>query len=566
MYVEAVPNRDSPPAILLRESWREGGRTLKKTIANLSDWPKHKIDALRRVLRDENLVSVNEVFSIERTIPHGHVEAVLGTIHKLGLPAILSSRPCRERDLVMGMITERLISPGSKLATTRTWSSTSLGEQLAIKDAAVDELYSALDWLLARQTRIEAKLAKHHLENGALVLYDTSTSFYTGRRCPLAHFGHDRDKKGLPVILYGVLTNAEGCPVAVEVYPGNTGDPKTVGDQVTKLQKQFSLSSVVIVGDRGMLTQTQIDLLKQREDVGWISCLRSHSIRELVHKRLIQPSLFDDRNLAEIISPSFPGERLVACFNHALATERTRKREELLQVTEKRLEALAREVKRRTRKPLGKDEIGLKAGKTLGRFKMGKHFQLKIGEGSFEWNRREETILREAALDGIYVIRTSLPKEQLSAEDAVRSYKNLSVVERVFRCLKGVDILVRPIHHRTEDRVRAHIFLCMLAYYVEWHMRRALAPLLFHDEELSADRAIRDPVAPAKPSASAKAKKAARETSDGLPLHSFKTLLKDLATRSKSLCRMGSGPDAPTITRTSEPSPLQARAFDLLGL
>lgn len=566
MYIEAVPNRSSPPAILLRQGHREGGRVVKKTLANLSHWPKEKIEAFRRFLKGEPLISVGDALRVESSVPHGHVMAVLGTMRKLGMESILSSQACRERGLVMGMIAERLIHPGSKLATARTWHQSSLADELGVTDAGVEELYSALDWLLACKARIEAKLAKRHLEEGALVLYDTSTSFYTGRTCPLARFGHDRDKSGFPVILYGVLTSGLGCPVGVEVYPGNTGDPTTVADQVDKLKTRFFLSSVVVAGDRGMLTQAQIDKLKQREGMGWISCLRSQSIRGLLDKGVVQPSLFDERNLAEITSPDFPGERLVACFNPFLADERRRKREELLLMTERHLGSLSREVKRRKKKLLGQGEIGLKAGKILGRYKMGKHFLLTIGEGSFEWKRREEAIAREAQLDGIYVIRTSVPEEKLSAQDAVRNYKSLSLVERAFRCLKGVDLFVRPIHHRDEDRVRAHIFLCMLAYYVEWHMRRALAPLLFHDEDLEADRRIRDPVAPARPSPSVQRKKLQKKTDDGLEVHSFRDLIQALGLRAKILCRFGVDPTAPLVTRISESTPLQARVFDLLGL
>jgi len=566
MYIEAVPNRNSPPAILLRQGQREGGRVVKKTLANLSHWPKEKIETFRRFLKGEPLVGVDDALKVESSLPHGHVMAVLGTMRKLGMDSILSSQPCRERSLVMGMIAERLIHPGSKLATARTWHHSSLADELGIVDAGVEGLYSALDWLLARKARIEAKLAKRHLEEGCLVLYDASTSFYTGRTCPLARFGHDRDKSGFPVIAYGLLTSDLGCPVGVEVYPGNTGDPTTVVDQVDKVKTRFSLSSVVVAGDRGMLTQTQIDKLKEREGMGWISCLRSHSIRELVNKGAVQPSLFDEKNLAEITSPDFPDERLVACFNPFLADERKRKREELLRMTEKHLESLSREVKRRKKKLLGKDEIGIKAGKVLGRYKMGKHFLLTIGESSFEWKRREDAIVRETQLDGIYVIRTSVPKEKLSAEDAVRTYKSLSLVERAFRCLKGVDLLVRPIHHRDEDRVRAHIFLCMLAYYVEWHMRRALAPLLFHDEDLEADRKTRDPVAPARPSPSVQRKKRQKKTDDGLTAHSFRDLIAALGSRAKVLCRFGADPTAPLVTRISESTPLQVRAFELLGL
>ncbi|MGH7164470.1 MAG: IS1634 family transposase, partial [Nitrospiraceae bacterium] len=472
----------------------------------------------------------------------------------------------RERDLVVAMITARLIHPCSKLATTRHWHSTSLAEELKVQDAQVDELYSALDWLLARKERIETKLARRHLKDGALVLYDTTTSYYEGRSCPLARFGHDRDKRGLPVILYGVLTDAAGCPVSVEVYPGNTGDPKTVVDQAQKLQQRFGLSRVVLVGDRGMLTQTQIDKLRQYPGLGWISSLRSPAIQKLVETGQVQPSLFDEKNLAEITSQNFPAERLVVCFNPVLAQNRKRKREELLQMTERALERITAEARRRKKKLLGKADIGLKAGRVLHRFKMGKHFQLGIEDGAFQWKRREEQIQREAQLDGIYVIRTSEPQQRLSAEDAVRSYKSLSLVERAFRCLKGIDLLVRPIHHRTEAHVRAHIFLCMLAYYLEWHLRKALAPLLFHDEELDAERMKRDPVAPPTPSLSARRKKGHLLTPEGYPVQNFRTLFANLATRCRNLCRMKSDSDGPTFTQLTEPTSLQAHVFQLLGL
>lgn len=467
MYVERIPNRSSPPAILLRHAWREGKRIRKRTLANLSDWPEAKIEALRKVLRGEALVTPSDLFSIERSHPHGHVEAVLGTLRRLGLPALIAAKPCRERELVLAMIAERLLRPCSKLATTRLWHTTTLAEALGVGNAEVDELYAALDWLLARQERIEAKLATRHLEDGALVLYDASTSYYEGRTCPLAQFGHDRDGKKLPVILYGLLTDQAGRPLAIEVYRGNTGDPSTVAEQVDKLRRRFGLTRVVMVGDRGMLTQAQINKLKEHPGLGWISSLRCEAIRSLLDKGYLQRSLFDETNLAEIRSPDFPGERLVACFNPLLARDRRRKREELMAATEKDLERLSREVKRRTRTPLHKADIGIKAGRILGRFKMAKHFRLTIEDGSFSWSRRQDAIAREAALDGIYVIRTSQSQQQLSAPDAVRKYKSLAVVERAFRCFKGVDLRVRPIHHRTEDHVRAHVFLCMLAYYVE---------------------------------------------------------------------------------------------------
>jgi transposase len=385
------------------------------------------------------------------------------------------------------------------------------------------------------------------------------------RRGPLARFGYDRDGKKLSVILYGLLTDEAGRPVAIEVYPGNTGDPTTVAEQVDKLRGRFGLARVVIVGDRGMLTQAQINRLKEHPGLGWISSLRSDAIRSLVDKGYLQRSLFDETNLAEIHSPDFPGERLIACFNPLLATDRRRKREELLAATEQDLERLRREVARRTKTPLGKAEIGIKAGRILGRFKMAKHFRLTIEDGAFSWARRQDAIERETALDGIYVIRTSQTPQELSAPDAVRKYKSLALVERAFRCLKGVDLLVRPIHHHTEDHVRAHVFLCMLAYYVEWHMREALGPLLFHDDELKTDRARRDPVAPATPSQSARTKKATRTTGDGLPLHSFLTLLAELATRCRDTARLKSD-GSRTFQMVTEPTPLQARAFELLGL
>jgi transposase len=565
MYVDRVPNRGSPPAVLLREAWREAGKIRKRTLANLSHWPDHKVESLKRLLRGETLVGAQDVFAVETSVPHGHVEAVLGSIGKLGLESLIGSKPSRERDLVVAMIAERLLAPSSKLATTRLWHDSTLAEELKVGDADVDELYQALDWLLKRQQRIEAKLAARHLQDGALVLYDTTTSYYEGKTCSLARFGHDRDGKKLPVILYGLLTDQAGRPVAVQVYPGNTGDPTTVGDQVDKLRERFSLSRVVIVGDRGMLTQAQIQKLKQHPGLGWISSLRSPAIRSLVQNGQLERSLFDETNLAEIRAPEFPGERLIVCFNPRLAAERGRKRQELLQATQKALERLEAEVKRRTKTPLGKAQIGVKAGRILGRFKMGKHFTLSIADGVFAWARREESIRREADLDGIYVVRTSEPTERLSAPDAVRTYKSLALVERAFRCLKGVDLLVRPIFHRTEDHVRAHIFLCMLAYYVEWHMREAWAPLLFHDEDLSQDRKQRDPVATAQPSPSVRRKKATRRNSEGLPLHSFKTLLAELATRCRNTCRVKTDP-ASRFSTLTDPSPLQARALQLLGL
>ncbi len=567
MYIESVPNRSSPPAILLREGWRDGKKTRKRTLANLSEWPPHKIDLFRRLLRDEMLVSPAALFDTERTLPHGHVEAVLGTIRKIGLETVIATKRSRERDLVVAMIAERLLHPCSKLATTRLWHTTTLAEELAVADADEDDLYAAMDWLVARQDRIEQKLAARHLREGAVVLYDVSSSYYEGRTCPLARFGHDRDgHTGRPIIVYGVLTDGDGRPIAVSVYPGNTADPTTVRDQVDTLRARFGLVRLVLVGDRGMLTQPQIDTLKAAPGLGWITALTSVAIRKLVTQGALQLSLFDHQHLAEISSPDFPGERLMACYNPVLAQERSRKRQALLEATEQGLTKLARDVARRTKKPLAASAIGLKAGKILERHKVGKHYQLTIGEGTFQWMRREEAIAAEAKLDGIYVIRTSEPAERFSAADTVRTYKSLSQVERAFRCLKGIDVLVRPIRHRTEARVPAHIFLCVLAYYVEWHMRRALAPILFEDHDLPAARPRRDPVLPAQPTASATAKKATHTTQDGLPVHSFESLIAELASRARNTYRLKSDDSKLTFKQIPAPTPLQRRAYELLGL
>ena len=459
MYISIVPNRNSPPAILLREGWREGKKTRQRTLANLSDWPKEKIETFRRLLRDERLVSPEDLFASQKTIPHGHVEAILEMIGRLKLDRLISAQRCRERDLVVAMIVQRLIDPCSKLATTREWHTTTLAEELGVVEATENDLYEAMDWLWERQERIEKKLAARHLSEGGLVLYDVSSSFYEGRTCSLAQFGHDRDgKKGLPIIVYGVMTNGEGCPVAVSVYAGNTGDPTTVADQIEKLRERFGLSRAVMVGDRGMLTQPQIEKLKQHPGLGWITALTSTAIRELVKQGALQLSLMDQKNLAEITAPDYPGERLMVCHNPVLEEERKRKREALLAATEKSLEKIGQEVARRKKKALTAAEIGLKVGKVLGRYKMGKHFDCKIGEGRFLWSRRPEVDRAGREAGRIYVLRTSEPVERLSAEDTVRSYKSLAEVERAFRCLKGIDLLVRPIRHRSEDRVPAHIF------------------------------------------------------------------------------------------------------------
>lgn len=566
MYIDVVPNRNSRPAILLRQSRRDGKRTLKKTLANMTDWPEELVDTIRLALRGETMAPKGKLFSVERSIPHGHVQAALGTIRKLGVDNLIASRACRERDLVVAMIAQRIIEPCSKLATTREWHETTLAQQLGVEEADEDELYGAMDWLLERQRRIENKLARRHLSEGAVVLYDLTSSSYYGRTCPLAAFGHNRDGKKLPCIVYGLLADAQGRPVSVDVYRGNTGDPSTVPEQVDKLRRRFGLLRVVLVGDRGMLTETQIETLRDYPGLGWISALRGTAIRGLVEGGALQLSLFDRQNLAEIRSPEYPGERLMACYNPLLAEDRGRTRQELLAETDKRLKRIAAEVRRRTKTPLAADEIGLKVGKVINHYKVGKHYKLTIKDNLFEFERDQDAIEREARLDGIYIIRTSEKRKHFSKEDTVRTYKSLSQVEQAFRCLKGVDLRVRPIRHRTVDHVRAHIFLCTLAYYVEWHMRKALAPVLFQDEELDAARWTRDPVAKAEPSQSAKRKKATHMTPDGWPVQSFQTLLKNLGTRCRNRCRAGDDKAHVTFHQITEPTPFQAHIFGLLGL
>jgi transposase len=552
---------------LLRRSLRKGKSVTHETLGNLSHLPDHLIEIIKRSLKGETFVPAADAFRITRSRPHGHVEAVLTMIRKLGLDDLIASEPSRQRDLVVAMIAERLLFPSSKLANTRHWHDTTLAEELDVTDTTEDQLYDAMDWLLERQSAIEKKLAKRHLSDGALVLYDVTSSYYEGKTCPLARFGHDRDgKTGLPIIVYGALTDADGRPVAVTVYPGNTGDPKTVPDQVETLTKRFGLSRVVLVGDRGMLTQTQIDVLKKHPGLGWISALRSGSIRRLLADgHLIRKDLEAER-LAEITSPEFPGERLVACHNPQLAEQRRQKRQELLAATQAELEALAARVARATDQPETAAEIGVRAGKIIDHYKMAKHFTLTIRDGHLGWSRKQDAIKQEELLDGIYVIRTSEPVERLTAADGVRSYKRLALVEQAFRCLKGIDLLVRPIHHRTADRVRAHILLCLLAYYVEWHLRRAWEPLLFEDEELAVDRHRRDPVAAAKPSESAHRKKKTHTTPGGLPVQSFRTLMAHLATRCRNTCVVSVDPNRTPFRQVTEADALQEEALRLIAV
>ena len=567
MYVEAVPNRNSPPAILLREGWREGRKTRKRTLANLSHWPPAKVNLLRRVLQGETLLSPSEVLLLSRSLPHGHVAAVLGTLRRLGLEKILDRKHHRQRDLVVAMIVARLIEPQSKLATARGFrqetASSSLGEVLGLQAADEDDLYQAMDWLLPRQQRIERGLAQRHLSEGSLVLYDLSSTYFEGRQCPLAQFGKSRDERsGNRQIVFGLLTDAAGCPLAIEVFEGNTGDPATVAAQVSKLRERFGLERLVLVGDRGMLTAARIrEDLQPLSGIDWITALKSVEVQKLVSDQALQLSLFDEQDLAEITHPDYPGERLIACYNPLLAEERKRKRQELLAATEKKLNKIVAATQRASRPLRGEQRITLTVGKLLGRSKVAKHFQLRIEEDHFSYQRDQARIDREAALDGIYVIRTSLPREKSSRQETVLRYKSLALVERAFRSFKSVDLKVRPIRHHAAERVRAHVFLCMLAYYVEWHMRQALAPILFDDEDREAGQAQRDSVvAPAQRSPQAQHKAQRKRTDDGLPVHSFQTLLADLATITKNQMRMGDQ----SFEMITTPTQLQQRAFELL--
>jgi len=573
MYIATVPNRSSPPAILLRESYRQGGKVRTRTLANITHWPGQQIEALGRVLKGETLVPPEDAFEIQRSLPHGHVAAVLGTVRRLGLDRLIAPKPGVERSLVWAMIVARIIDPRSKLATARGLGEetafTSLGEVLGVSSATEDDLYAAMDWLLERQPAIEKRLARRHLSEGTLVLYDVTSSYYEGHTCPLARWGHNRDgKKDKLQIVYGLLCNTEGCPVAVAVFEGNTADPKTLATQIAKIRERFGLKRVVLVGDRGMLTEARIrEELRPIDGLDWITALRAPAIRKLVDQGAFVPaSLFDERDLAEITSPSYPGERLVVCRNPFLAEERARKREELLQATEKGLDKIVAATRRAQRRLRGKDKIGQRVGKYLNRFKVGKHFRIEISDDAFHYERKAEQIAAEAALDGIYIVRTSVPKEALGSEQTVRAYKGLSVVERAIRSFKTVDLKVRPIHHRLPDRVRAHVFLCLLAYYVEWHMRQALAPILFDDDDKEAgERFRKSVVAPAQQSDRAKRKARTKRTDDDHPVHSFQTLLADLATIAKNRVRFFKS-DARTTQMLTTPTPFQQHVFDLLGV
>jgi hypothetical protein len=568
MYIDVVPNRNSPPAILLRQAIREGTKIRKVTLANLSDWPEEQLASLKLVLKGTAVVPRDEAFIITRSLPHGHVAAALGQLRKLSLERMLDRTASRERDLVMAMIVARILEPASKLATVRgleaETASSSLGTALGLGTVSEDELYQAMDWLLERQDAIEKQLARHHLEHGSVVLYDLTSTYFEGRHCPLAHYGHSRDERaGNLQIVFGLLTDPAGCPVAVEVFEGNTADPKTVAAQVEKLRRRFALERIILVGDRGMLTSARIREDLRSSGLDWITALRSPQIRLLVASGGLQLSLFDQQDLAEISHPDYAGERLIACRNPLLAEERARKRQELLSSCQRRLEQV-RDATQRQKRPLrGKEKIALAVGRALGRYRMGKHFTFSIEEDRFTFARNQASIAEEAALDGIYVLRTSVAEPMLSAVETVRQYKRLSVVERAFRTLKSVDLKIRPIHHHLPDRVRAHILLCMLAYYVEWHMKQALTPLLFTDEQPEAGEALRTSiVAPAERSPAALRKLHTHRTEDGLPVHSFSTLLQDLATLTLNQVQAAGR----SFQMISTPTLLQQRAFQLLGV
>jgi transposase len=572
MYIESVPNRSSPPAILLRESYRRDGKVHKRTLCNLSGWSPAHVEGLRGVLKGGTVIPAGQdAFTVTRSLPHGHVAAALGTARKIGLDRLLGPDGNRCRDLVLALLIGRILDPVSKLAAARALSpataSSSLGEALGLGAVADDELYAALDWLLERQAAIETALAKRHLQNGTLVLYDVSSSYMEGSCCPLAKRGYSRDgKKGTLQIVYGLLCASDGCPVAIEVFEGNTGDPTTLAPQIDKLKQRFGLSHVVLVGDRGMITEARISEDIKSAGLDWITALRAPAIKELLNSGTIQLTLFDTRDMAAITSPDFPGERLVVCRNPDLAAERTRKREELLAATETDLAAIKARVARKRNPLRGTAEIALAVGAVFNTHKMKKHFDLTITDDAFSYARKTAEIAAEAATDGLYVVRTSLPEVVLDDAATVRSYKSLSRVERAFRCVKTVDLQVRPVYHWLEGRVRAHVLLCMLAYYLEWHMRQCLAPMLFDDTDKEATEALRSSVvAPAQRSKAAVSKQTTGVTPDGLPVHSFRTLLADLATLARNTVITAINPNYP-LTVVTRPTPVQQKAFDLLGL
>ncbi len=548
---------------LLRRSFREDGKVKNETLGNLSHLPEHLINMIRGALQGETFVPVGQAFEILGSRCHGPTQAVTATMRRLGFASLMASKTCRERDLVCAMVAARIIAPQTKLATTRWWHTTTLAQHFAVTEATEDELYAAMDWLLAHQGRIQKKLAARHLQQDCLVLYDLTSSYFEGTTCPLAKRGYSRDaKKGKLQVNYGLLTDARGCPVAVSVYEGNTADPQTLMPQINRLRNDFDIAQVVVVGDRGMISQKAINTLREQQGIAWITALKSGAIRTLVDNGQLQLDLFDERNLFEFTHPDYPGERLVACRNAQLAALRTHKREDLLQATEKNLEKVRTMVQ--AGRLRGQDNIGVRVGKVINQYKVAKHFTLEIQDCSFSFQRQQECIAAEAALDGLYIIRTSVPISRMDSADCVRHYKSLAQVERAFRTLKSVDLRIRPIHHRLADRVRAHIFLCMLAYYVEWHLREAWRELLFADTEQVA-KATRDPVAPAQRSAGARRKAGTHTLEDGTPAHSFATLMDELSTIVRNTCHTPhAGSDSHTFEVTTTANPKQRRALELI--
>lgn len=548
---------------LLRRSYREGGSVKNETLGNLSHLPDELVEIIRRSLQGETFVPLAQAFEISRSRAHGHVDAVATAMQQLGFASLIASKPCRERDLVLAMVAARIVAPQTKLATTRWWHTTTLAEDFAVADAGEDDLYAAMDWLLARQDTIQKKLAARHLSAGGLVLYDLSSSYFEGTTCPLAKRGYNRDgKHGMLQVNYGLLTDGRGCPVAVAVHEGNTSDSTTFMPEVQRLRTDFGIERMVMVGDRGMISQKAIDEMRETDGIGWITALKSVSIRALIEQGQLQLGLFDECNLFELSSPDYPGERLVACRNSQLAKLRAHKREALLCATEKNLAKIKAGVD--AAKLAGKDNIGVRVGKIVNQYKVAKHFELAIGDTAFSFGRKPDSIAAEAALDGIYIIRTSVPATQMEAADCVRNYKSLANVERAFRSLKTIDLKVRPIHHRLADRVRSHIFLCMLAYYVEWHMREAWRELMFADTDQRA-KATRDPVAPATRSEAALGKVVRHTLDDDTPVHSLGTLMAELATIVRNTCRTPhAAENAPTFEVLTIPNSKQQRAMELL--
>jgi hypothetical protein len=563
MHIHVIPNRNSNPAILLRESFRENGKVKKRTVANLSFLSLEQAEMINLVLKGKELFEIDQIFESIASRSHGHVKAVLTAMEKLGIKKLLASRPSRERDIIYAVIAWRIIKPASKLAMQREWLDSTLPELVGLDDSVTeDDIYSAMDWLMANQNSIEKKLAARHLTPGGMMLYDLSSSYFEGTTCPLAALGYNRDRKRNTLqVNYGLMTDERGCPVSVSVYPGNVGDPKTLIPAAEKARGDFGVNDIVLVGDRGMISQKQIDELTEIGGIDWITALKTGAIRSLIKDGSVQLGLFDERNLFAFSHADYPGEQLVACRNSELARMRAHKRQSLIDATTKELEKVRGMTGKGTLK--GADAIGVRVGKIVNRYKVAKHFELNIEDGSFSYNVNEKNVAEEAALDGIYIVRTSVDKARMSPEDAVRNYKSLANVERAFRSMKTVDLLVRPIHHRTEDRVRSHIFLCMLSYYVQWHMIEAWRPLTFSDEDLDA-KTNRDPVAPSKRSDNALAKAARKTTEDGFPVYSFRSLLDHLGSVVRNHCTRDSSPGIPPVVIDSTPTPYQQKAFDLL--